>query len=60
MVNWVPDPITVYQGMRLATLEEIDSEMIISGVEPAEHTLKEGSEAKKKLLWDSVKEPQLI
>ena len=54
MVNWAPDPITIYQGTRLATLEEIDSEMIVSGVEPAEHTAKEVSEAKRKLLWDTV------
>ena len=54
MVNWVPDPITVYQGTRLATLEEIDSEMIVSGVEPTEHTIKEVSEAKRELLWDTV------
>ena len=37
MVNWAPDPITIYQG-----------------VEPAEHTVKEVSEAKRKLLWDTV------
>ena len=54
MVNWAPDPITVYQGTRLATLEEIDSEMIVSGVEPTEHTIKEVSEAKRELLWDTV------
>ena len=54
MVNWAPDPVTVYQGTRLATLEEIDSEMIVLGVEPIEHIIKEVSEAKRELLWDTV------
>ena len=43
MVNWKPGPITVYQGMRLGTLEEVDSEVIVSGVEPTEHIIKEVS-----------------
>ena len=51
MVNWAPDTITVYQGTRVAMLEEINSDIVISEVKPTRRTVGEIPVKKQELLY---------
>lgn len=34
LINWEPDTVTIYEGTRIGTLEEINLDVIVSGVKP--------------------------
>ena len=50
LINWAPDPVTIYQGTRVATLEEITSDVLISEVKPTAEPMGEIAVEKQELL----------
>ena len=54
LVNWAPDSVTIYKGTRVATLEEMNSDIIVSEVKPTREPTGEVSEKKLELLRATV------
>ena len=50
LINWAPDSVTIYEGTRVATLEEINSDIVVSEVKPTRESTGEVAVKKEELL----------